>query len=117
MPRACGSVRPAAREDHGDQAGTEDTGRALEQDVDRGRDGTGPSRSQPELAVADVDEPVRGNDEDDAVLQRLPLLNHSHRKRRVSRENLVQMAWASGIEVLGYHDRRGEVGRQTRHEA
>ncbi len=72
---------------------------------------------KPEVAVADLHEPVRGDDEDHAVLQRLSLLDHSDRQRGVTSEDLVQMAGAAGVEMLRDHDRRGEVGRQARHHA
>ena len=65
--------------------------------------------AKPQLAVADLHQPVGGNDEDDAVLQRLPLLDHSNGQRRVAGEDLVQMAGAAWIEMLRDHDRRREV--------
>ena len=67
--------------------------------------------------MADLHEPVRRNDEDHAVLQGLPLLDHSDGQRRVAGEDLVQMAGAAGVEMLRDHDRRREVGRQARHDA
>ena len=72
---------------------------------------------QPEVALAYLDESVGRNDEYHAVLQRLTLLDHSHRQRGVAGEDLVQMARPARIQMLSDDDRRRKVGRETRHDA
>jgi hypothetical protein len=116
VPGSGRSVGPAAGEDHRDEPGTEDVGCALEQDVDGGRDRAGHGRVEPQVALADLHEPVGGNDENHAVLQRLALLDHTHRQRCVAGEDLVQMTGPARVEMLGDDDRRRKVGRQARND-
>ena len=72
---------------------------------------------KPEVALAQVNDPVRRDHEDHAVLEGLSLLDHSDGQRGVAGENLVQVTGPAGIQMLGNHDRRGEVDRQARDHA
>ena len=67
--------------------------------------------------MAKLNEAVRRNDEDHAVLESLSLLYLSDWKSRVTSQDLVQVTGPAGVEVLRYDDRRREVGGQARHHA
>ena len=111
---ASGPVAAAPGQDDRDQARSKGRGRRFEQQIDRWRDLAAFGQPQVEMAIDDLDEPVRWNDVDHAVFERRALVDHLDGQRRVSREDLAEMARPPRIEVLRDEDRRPKVGGQAR---
>ena len=112
MPRSCRAVPAAAGQDHGHESRAVRPRSRLEDAVDGRRDRPDLGRSQHHRVVDDVHEPIAGDDEDDAVLEPVAVLGGPDRERRVTMEDVTQVARPAGIEVLGDDDGRGEVRRQ-----
>ena len=109
MPGAGRAVVPAASQDHGGEAGPEGGRSRLEQEIDRWRDRARLGGPEMEFALDDLDEPVRGDDEDHAVLERRRHLDDLDGHRGVAGEDLVEVTRPTRIEVLRDDDRSREL--------
>ena len=63
--------------------------------------------------VGDLDEPVRGDDEDDAIFERRGLVDDPDRQGGVPFQDLGEVARSPGVQVLGDDHRGGEIRRQV----
>lgn len=115
--RSRGPVRPAAGEYHRDKSWAVGLGCALEQPVNRWGYRPGSGCPQTDFPVAYLCDPVRRHHENHAVGQSVVLLDRPDGQGRVASEDLLQVAGAVRVQVLRDQDRRGEVGRKTRHQA
>ena len=110
------AVRAQAGQDHGDQLLAIGRRRRLQQQVHRGRRSIGTIDAQIDRRFVEEDVAVGGDDVDDARFQGRVLLDDADGQRAAPLQDGVQDTRAFRIEVLGEHDRRGEIGRQGRHE-
>ncbi len=88
-------------------------GCAREQEVDGRRDRSASGGPKPQPVLGDLDEAVRGDDEDDAVLEPCDPVDDRDRQDSVALQDLGQVARPPGVKVLGDDDRGWEIRRQV----